>query len=207
MAHFQDFSTEQLSRAIFALIVLAFMIYGFLRSNSRKAIMQHLLGWLMWLIIFMLVVTGYAFRHELEGVKRRVISVLVPSYAWVEEGEIVLSRHADGHFYLDALANNKTTIKFLIDTGASGVAITQKDAINMGIDISKLNYTQASSTANGISYSAPIRIKKLQIGKKIFHDIDAHVSSGGLDVSLLGMSVLDDFNDLRFIKDNLVLKY
>jgi aspartyl protease family protein len=207
MTAMQDFSTEQLTKIVYMLIILSLLVYGYVRSNSGKALSEHLLGWLIWIAIFIVIIIGYAFRHELDEVKRRVISVLVPSYAWVEDGEITLSRNADGHFYINTLANNKTTIKFLIDTGATGVAITQKDAINMGIDISKLQYTRASNTANGISYSAPIKIKTLQIGKKVLHNVEAHVSSGGLDISLLGMAVLDDFKDFRFVNDNLILKY
>lgn len=205
---FQNIDSRNAMQALFLIIILVFFIGAFWRRRfSMAELSDSIKAWLLWILIFFIVVVGYAFRHELDTFKRRVVSVLVPSYSFVEEGEIILSRHADGHFYLNAYANDKTSIKFLIDTGASGVAITQQDARNMGFDLSKLNYNQKSNTANGIAYSAPIKIKKLQIGKKTLYNVSAHVTSGGLDISLLGMSVIDDFSDFRFTNDNLILKY
>lgn len=201
------FTSYNLARALFLLALLLFVSLTFFAKGTLKESFEKIKAGLLWVVIFFIIIFGYAFRHELEEIKRRVISVLVPSYVWVEEGEIVIARHNDGHFYLNALANDKVSIKFLIDTGASGVAITKQDAINMKFDLNKLNYNQRYSTANGIVYSAPIKIKKLQIGKKVLYNVNAHVTSGGLDISLLGMSIIDDFSDFRFTNDNLILKY
>lgn len=170
-------------------------------------IIEHMKAWIIWAVIFAILIVAYAYRHEMEDFKQRVLGVLIPSYEWTNEGEIVLSRHADGHFYVKAQVNDHATVKFLIDTGATGVALSRADARKMGFDLAKLKYTQKSSTASGIAYSAPVKIKKLVLGEKVLYNVSAHVSSGGLDISLLGMSVIDDFSDFRFTKDSLILKY
>lgn len=205
---FADFSREEIGQAFSLIIILIVITGSFWKGKPSTAdLSDSIKGGLLWILIFFIIIVGYAFRHELDTFKKRVVSVLVPSYSFIEEGEIILSRHADGHFYINTYANDRASIKFLIDTGASGVAITKQDAINMGFDLKKLDYSQKINTANGVTYSAPIKIKKLQIGKKTFYNVSAHVTSGGLDVSLLGMSVIDDFSDFRFTNDNLILKY
>lgn len=205
---FPDFNAHDYMHALFLIILLVFIGGSFLRRRiSMQNLFESIKAWLLWVLIFFVVIVGYAFRHELDDFKQRVISVLIPSYTIVEEGRIILARHADGHFYVNAQANDRAKIKFLIDTGASGVALTKRDAINMGFDPKKLDYTQRINTANGITFSAPVKIKKLQIGKKVVYNVSAHVTSGGLDISLLGMSVIDDFSDFRFTNDNLILHY
>ncbi|MDR0296627.1 MAG: TIGR02281 family clan AA aspartic protease [Rickettsia sp.] len=67
-----------------------------------------------------------------------------------KQGELVISCSNDGHFYINALVNG-VKIKFMIDTGASDVALTTSDAKMLGFDLSKLNYTRTYSTANGIA--------------------------------------------------------
>lgn len=201
-------SQHNFIRGIFLVVLLLFIGGTFFRRGiSANRITEGIKRVLLWILIFSVLIVGYAFRHELDFIKKRVISVLIPSYSFIEDGELILSRYADGHFYLTATANEHVRIKFLVDTGATGVAITRQDAINMGFDPEKLHYTQRSSTASGVAYSAPIKIKKLQIGKKVIYNVSASVSSGGLDISLLGMSVLDDFSDFRFVNDNLILSY
>lgn len=203
-----NFYTRDIMRGLFLIIILIILGSAYWRRNlSKNQLSNTIKSILLWILIFFVIIVAYAFRHELDIFKKRIVSVLLPSYTFVEDGQITLARHADGHFYLDANANDKTSIKFLIDTGASGVAITKRDAINMGFDLDKLSYTKKHHTANGVAYSAPIKIKKLQIGKKVLYNVSAHVTSGGLDISLLGMSVIDDFRDFRFVNDNLILKY
>lgn len=150
----------------------------------------------------------YAFRFELEFVKDRLLAVLIPSYSWTnDQGQLVIARNQNGHFYINAYSPNNYKIKFLVDTGATDVALTKDAAIRLGIDISKLMYTRRYSTANGTTYAAPALIKKLIIGKKTFYNVEAHVTSGGLDTPLLGMSLIDDFKDFKITQDLLILSY
>jgi predicted aspartyl protease len=50
-------------------------------------------------------------------------------------------------------------------------------------------------------------IKELTIHKKTFYNVEAHVASAGLDISLLGMSLIEDFANFKITKDMLILEY
>ena len=127
---------------------------------------------LLWLLVFVVLIVIYAFRFELESLKDRVLAVLIPSYSWTnEEGQLVIARHKNGHFYLNGYGKHNQKIHFLVDTGASDIALTQNDAKKLGFDLSKLKYTRQYSTANGISMAAPVRIPLLTIGKKTFYNV------------------------------------
>jgi aspartyl protease family protein len=56
--------------------------------------------------------------------------------------------------------------RYLIDTGATDVALTREDAIKLGFKPDELNYTRKYNTANGVSYAAPVTINQLTINKK-----------------------------------------
>ncbi len=163
---------------------------------------------IIWLMIFSVLIVAYAFRFELESVKNRVLAVLVPAYSWTnEKGELVIARSQDGHFYVNVRTPRGKDIKFLVDTGASNIALTKDAAKKFGFSLANLKYTQKYNTANGVSYAAPVRIKKLTIGAKVFYDQEAHITSGGLDVPLLGMSVIGEFNHFKITQDMLILSY
>ena len=132
--------------------------------------------------------------------------MLIPSYNWsTEAGEIIIARSGDGHFYIDAVVNN-VKISFMIDTGASDVALTKEDAQKLGFDLTQLKYTRTYLTANGENKAAPIKLDSVIIGKE-FKDVSGHIGLGDLDVSLLGMSVLERFKGFRIDKELLILNY
>lgn len=95
----------------------------------------------------------------------------------------------------------------VVDTGASDIALTQDDARKLGFGPAKLKYTRQYSTANGISMTAPLHIPLLTIGKKTFYNAEDHVTSGEIDISLPGMSLIEDFKGFKIIQDLLVLSY
>ena len=45
-----------------------------------------------------------------------------------------------------------------------------------------------------------MRIKQLTVGDKTFYNLEAHITHGGLDISLLGMSLLREFKDFKITK-------
>lgn len=195
---------DDILNAFILFLLVVFIGYKFLTSRNKSGVLKHSLSWFF---IFFMLIIGYAFRFELTNIKERVIAVLIPSYKWTnEKGQFVIARSGDGHFYIDVKANGQI-INFLIDTGATDIAISKRDAIRLGINPKELNYTRRYKTANGVSYAAPIKIKQLTIGGKTFHNVEAHVVSGDLGTSLLGMSLIQDFNHFRITKDMLILDY
>lgn len=190
--------------AIFALLAFIIKIYSRRGEEISTSVKQVLL----WLFIFSVLIISYAFRFELDVFKNRVLGVLIPSYSWTNNlGELVLARNKDGHFYVQATTKNNQKIDFLIDTGATDIALTLQDAKKLGFNISALKYTKKYNTANGIAYAAPVRIDQLTIGKKTFYNLEASVSNDGLDTSLLGMSLIGNFSHFKITNDLLILKY
>ena len=200
------FDTAMILKILFFIALLWFIIYAY--SSGRSQGSRSIGNILLWITIFAVLIIIYAFRFELESLKDRVLAVLIPSYSWTnDQGQLVIAQNKDGHFYLNAKTKTNSKIKFLIDTGASDIALTKDAAIKLGFNPSKLKYTKKYYTANGISYAAPVRIKQLTIGKKTFYNLEAHVTSGGLDIPLLGMSLIDDFKDFKITNDLLILSY
>jgi hypothetical protein len=64
--------------------------------------------------------------------------------------ETLLKRHEDGHFYADVEVNGEL-VHFLIDTGASGVALTEEDAARVGLKVSPAEYEAVGMGAGGRS--------------------------------------------------------
>ncbi len=187
--------------SIFIIISIA---YKYLTNHGAKSFVNQLL---IWLCIFFCIITGYAFRFEMLYTYHRVLAVLLPSYSWVNaNGQFVIARSSDGHFYTDAIVNGKK-LRFMIDTGASDVALTKKDAIALKIDFSKLKFTRIYNTANGSSAAAPITLQSFNIGPAAFRNIEGHIGQGELDTSLLGMSVISRFKSFKIDKDLLTLSY
>lgn len=186
-----------------SLLILFSAIYSTISQNEVRKFCLQLAAWAA---IFLVIITGYAFRFELNYAYQRVMSVLIPSYKWTTEaGEIIIARSGDGHFYINALVNN-VKIKFMVDTGASDVALTSEDAQKLGFDLTKLKYTRTYLTANGENKAAPLMLDSVIIGKE-FKNVGGHVGLGDLDISLLGMSVLERFKGFRIDKDLLILNY
>ena len=197
-------TTEKALNAFFLLILLIYVGYMAFTRPKKGAIKNIIL----WFGVFCLLILAYAYRFEFTNIKERVISVLIPSYSWTNnKGQLVIARSGNGHFYLDAAGEHEQIIHFLVDTGASDIALTREDAIKLGFKPEKLSYTRRYSTANGTSYAAPVIIKQLTIGKKIFYNIKASVAKQGLDTSLLGMNLIENFSDFKITKDMLILEY
>src|SRR4051794_35533798 len=49
-----------------------------------------------------------------------------------QDGEIQIDRSADGHFYADVQING-ATVHMMVDTGASGIALSRDDARSAGV--------------------------------------------------------------------------
>lgn len=93
-----------------------------------------------------------------------------------------------GHVFLDAVVNG-SPVRFLVDTGATLVALTMRDAAAAGLGRSDLVFSGRTSTANGVARVAPVRLRELRIGQFAAGDVPAVVGEN-LGMSLLGQSFL-----------------
>ncbi len=121
-------------------------------------------------------------------------------------GVVTLFAERHGHFFADATVNG-SHIDFLVDTGASLVALTELDAQRIGLNLNALDYRHRSNTANGVVQVAVVKLDEVQIGDITVYDVYASVhKGGGLDQSLLGMSLLKKLSSFRMDGTRLVLE-
>lgn len=112
----------------------------------------------------------------------------------------------NGHVFLDAAVNGGT-VRFLVDTGASLVALTQKDARAAGIGANELRYTGRVATASGEARVAPLKLREIRLGQLTLEDVDAVVVDAPLGVSLLGMSFLKRVEAYEMREGKLVISW
>jgi aspartyl protease family protein len=116
---------------------------------------------------------------------------------------IVLTAGSGGHFLTQGSINGRA-VQFMVDTGATGVALSVADADRIG-----LNYKEGRpvriSTANGITQGWIISLSSVRIGDVEVHNVEAAVSPGAMPYVLLGNSYLTRFQ-MRRDNDQLVLE-
>lgn len=117
-------------------------------------------------------------------------------------GSGAVSKGADGHFWADAEVNGEP-VHFLVDTGATAVALTPTDAARLGFKPSDLNYGHKVTTAGGSSRAASVTLSSVSINGARLEDVKALVVADGLDVSLLGMSYLGRLTRFEATRDTL----
>jgi len=123
--------------------------------------------------------------------------------AWYAD-ETVVNREPDGHFYADANVEG-TPIHFLIDTGASMVALTGSDASSAGLSWDDDHLQIVGQGASGPIYGVPATLDKVSLGDFTRHDVAAVIVPSGLPVSLLGQSFLSQMGKLDISGDRMTL--
>jgi aspartyl protease family protein len=118
--------------------------------------------------------------------------------------ELTLERRRDGHFYVDGLVNGEET-HFLIDTGASHIALTMDDAKRLGLDVSVGDMDYVAEGAGGPVRGQVVMLDRVSIGGRVVTNARAMVLEG-LGVSLLGQSVLTQLGTLEMTGDRMVLR-
>jgi aspartyl protease family protein len=121
-----------------------------------------------------------------------------------EDGSASIAKSGDGHFWADAVVDGHP-IHFLIDTGATAVALTAADARNLGIDPDGLSYSYTVMTANGPGRAARVKLGVVSVGNAQVSDVDAFVIDKGLQTSLLGMTYLGRLSKFEASQDAMVL--
>ncbi len=165
----------------------------------------------VWVALFSVGIVGYAFRSDVTQMALSnsldVLSNLsLPSKDDSKtHREVQLRAGRNGHFEVRALVNG-AHINFLVDTGATHVALSPKDARRIGFNPSELNYNRQVSTANGLIYVAPIMIKQIKIGDIVVRNVSGAVIKEGLGDPLLGMSFLGKLSTFSMSREVLVLK-
>lgn len=110
----------------------------------------------------------------------------------------------DGQFWTDGKVNNRS-VNFLVDTGASSIALTPEDARRSGINPRRLDYDIRISTANGEGRAASVTLDSVKIGNIRVKNVEAMVVEQGLSVSLLGMTYLGQIEKIEVTPEMMIL--
>lgn len=103
---------------------------------------------------------------------------------------VTLNSDGRGHFQADVRVDGRT-IAFLVDTGASLVALNEKSAARLGIHPSARDYNVRTQTANGVGKAARVRLDRVELNGITVRDVEAFVMPDeALSTNLLGMSFL-----------------
>jgi len=116
-----------------------------------------------------------------------------------------LAKAADGHFWAEATVNGKR-VRFLVDTGATTVALTMADAQRLGIDLDSLTFDRPVSTAAGEARAALVELDYVSVAGARVDKVQALVLEKGLPSSLLGMSYLGRLSRFEATPTALILR-
>jgi aspartyl protease family protein len=112
---------------------------------------------------------------------------------------------ADGHYWAEASVNGHE-VRFLVDTGATAVALTTDDARRLGIEPVDTDYTAKVMTANGPARAARVKLDSISVAGAEVRDVDALVIESGLHNSLLGMTYLGRLSQFEASQTAMILR-
>lgn len=192
-----------------AMLSVAIFMFG------RMPLGHALRSLLIWAGIGLFLIAVYALRDDFRDLYMEVAGQIVPSTPQdvgaedntdAAPGAASVRRAADGHFWAEATVNG-ARVRFLVDTGASTVALSEADARRAGLDPQSLRYTAEVMTAGGSARGAPVRLDYVSIGSVRLENVQAIVIEGNtLPISLLGMSFLGRLSRYEATQDTLILR-
>jgi aspartyl protease family protein len=119
---------------------------------------------------------------------------------------ISIPRDARGHFQTEGRIDGQR-IGFMVDTGASMIALNETSAARFGLRPSRGDYNATVTTANGTIKAARTRIAMVDVGGLIVRDVDAMVlPDESLSENLLGLSFLSKLRRFEYANGRLVLE-
>ena len=181
------------------LSVLVVAIIGSVLISRRGAYGKMFRQAGVWLLIFVGLVAIVASWQDIRQ------SGQTTSFQQSQDGAIIIPKEIDGHFHLTLTINDRP-IDFLVDTGASDIVLTRKDAARVGFDPNRLDYWGMANTANGTVRLATIRLETVRLGEFIDKNIRASVNKAPMEKSLLGMRYLSKFSAIEISNDQMILK-
>ena len=156
---------------------------------------------------------GGTFSNESRGLEARnpasrrlsPYSASVATSPVVVSGQgITLERAADGHFYADAQVNG-ISVHFMVDTGATGVALSADDARRVGLPFFSSEFTAVGRGASGEVRGKIVTLDRVTLGGKSVEQVGGAILEGS-EMSLLGQSFLSQMGTIEISQDRMVIR-
>ena len=155
------------------------------RSEARGNTHMIALGWVLLLGVMVWFASDWLERDT--NPNRNVNIVGGAAGTSGVSGELVLTRARDGHYYADGEINGKP-VKFLLDTGATQIALSRRQANQLGLSLGPAGRVQ---TAAGPATAYPTRLARVRLGTVEIENLGAMVTEKMSDETvLLGMNFL-----------------
>ena len=117
-----------------------------------------------------------------------------------------IPRDFRGHFATEGRIDGQR-IAFMVDTGASVIALNESSAARFGLRPVPNQYTARVSTANGTIKAARARLERVEVGGLVVRDVDAMVlPDEALSENLLGLSFLSKLRRFEYANGMMVLE-
>lgn len=119
---------------------------------------------------------------------------------------VVIPRDSRGHFQVNGRVEGRY-MGFMVDTGASVIALTARDAARLGLRPPQREFTTEVKTANGTVRAARAQLNRVEINDVVVRDVDALiVPDEALSENLLGLSFLSRLRRFEYSNGKLVLE-
>jgi len=121
--------------------------------------------------------------------------------------EVVIPRQANGHFYVDGTVNGQP-VHFIVDTGATSVALTADDARRVGLQFDPSEFQPIGYGASGPVRGKDVILDRVALGDNEVPNVRGVIlaDAGGLDASLLGQSYLERISSVQIRGDEMVIR-
>jgi aspartyl protease family protein len=120
-------------------------------------------------------------------------------------GEVRLGRSADSHFYANTEVDGRS-VRMMVDSGASIVALTRRDAEAIGIDVDSLPISGTARTAGGDVPMRTVMLDSVEVDGIEVRQVQAAVVDADMGVSLLGQSFLSKLAAVNVEGDTMTLR-
>ncbi|SEM76452.1 retropepsin-like aspartic protease family protein [Palleronia pelagia] len=179
------------------LVLLGSVIAGYFFVSNRNSLGKTMQQAAIWGLIFVGAIAVAGLWSDLRD-------DVAPAQVLSSRGELVVPRSFDGHYRV-TLNIQDISVDFIVDTGASDMVLSQRDARRVGLDPEQLAYTGRARTANGTVPMAFVMLSEVSVGEFVAEDVRASVNGGEMSSSLLGMSYLQRFGRISIENDRLTL--
>ena len=181
-----------------------------LREPKRGGALRLALVWLFICVFAAFALPAYL--NHLKGGAPQVVATMPGARAATKPpatriaNTVSIPVDRSGHYLLDAGVNG-SSVRFLVDTGATYVVLSTVDAEAAGINRNLLTFDQRLATANGEARGALVTLREIRVGQMTQEEVPAVVMDGEVPVSLLGMSFLRRLERYEIRDGQLILSW
>lgn len=174
-------------------------------GDGKIGLSKGLMYGAIWIGIGLFFIAAYSQREGFARLWGSITGEINPSSAQSGDQSVTLQKSDDGHFWARVTING-TTIRMMVDTGATDIALDPDDARRVGLNLETLVFNIPVSTAAGPSRAAGVKLDTVSLGPIIRDNVPASVMSSTGGVSLLGMGFLGQLSQVNAQGDTLTLR-